>query len=71
MKPNRYTIRTVEDFFTVPLDRIEPFMLDFVQFLAFGHELPKNNVLELKCDRFVWIDDGKTGLSEIIVEARE
>ena len=69
--PDRYEIRTVEDFFKVPVEKLEPFLTDFVQFLAMGHEFPKNNILRFKRDEFTWIDDGKTGLSEVAVEVAE
>ncbi len=69
--PDRYEIRTVSDFFKVPVEKLTPFLADFVQFLAMGHEFPENNVLRFSRAEFTWIDDGQTGLSEIAVEVVE
>ena len=65
MKPNRYTIRTVEDFFTVPLDRLKPFMLDFIEFLSIGFATRDDDALRMDRSHFTWIDDGDVGLSEV------
>lgn len=65
MKPNRYTIRTVEDFFTIPQEKLKPFMLDFIEFLAIGFAVRDDDAFRMDRSHFTWIDDGNAGLSGV------
>ena len=63
----RYEIKTVEDFFSVPVDKLQPLLTDFATFLMLGHEFEGSRIVKYDKSAFTWIDDGIPGLSEIMV----
>ena len=65
MTQNRYTIRTVEDFFSVTQDKLKPLMLDFIDVLSIGFSTRPDDALRMDRSFFTLIDDGETGLSEV------
>ena len=64
---NRYEIKTVEDFFAVPVDKLQPLLTDFATFLMLGHEFEGSRIVKFDKSAFIWVDDGIAGLSEIMV----
>ena len=63
----RYEIKTVEDFFAVPVDKLQPLINDFATFLMLGHEFEGSHIVKFDKSGFIWVDDGIAGLSEIMV----
>jgi hypothetical protein len=63
----RYHIKTVEDFFSVPVDKLQPLLNDFATFLMLGHEFEGSRIVKFDKSEFLWVDDGIAGLSEIMV----
>jgi hypothetical protein len=63
----RYHIKTVEDFFSVPVDKLQPLLNDFATFLMLGHEFEGSRIVKFDKSEFMWVDDGVAGLSEIMV----
>ena len=63
----RYHIKNVEDFFSVPVDKLQPLLTDFATFLMLGHEFEGSRIVKFDKSEFLWVDDGIAGLSEIMV----
>ncbi len=58
-----YKIDTVLDFLSVPEDRMPDCLTDFAEWVEFARYFP--NSPEVKVSGFIWVDDGKRGLSEV------
>lgn len=73
-KSNRYLIKSLEDFYKIPADKIEDCLKDFAVWLEFGRALDMfQDLIGVKCmerEGFIWIDDGNSGLSEINITVR-
>ena len=68
-----YAIRTIKDFLAVPQEKRVAMLLDFLNWLWICDDVSANFTHdELRIgDEFRWIDDGKTGLVEIVMRPME
>ena len=65
---NRYEIRTVADMLKVPADKRQEMLRDFYTWLTFADSIKidtKAFKASINTDVFVWIDDGREGVSHI------
>ena len=63
MAPKRYDIVTLPDFLKVPEDRMSSCLADFKIYLEYCREL--QGVDGIEPIKFVWVDDGFCGISEL------
>jgi hypothetical protein len=62
----RYIIKTVDDFLTIPREKVEHALKDFHNWIATNHafaalakEIPLLSAVEIDVSEFRWVDDGK------------
>jgi hypothetical protein len=63
----QYEIKTMLDFLQVPDDKIDACMEDFKHCLLFWRILPLD--VMKPSGEFIWVDDGKPGVSEARIRA--
>lgn len=67
----QYEIKTLEDMHAIPDESLGAFLFDLAHWLCMCREVKDTDDLTVMRDQFIWIDDGKEGISGAHVVFKE